>query len=99
MPKINSNNTPKNYDATDMLDAYSFAECDMQWMSVAITDIKKRIKELKKDLGINATGFYALDNILDMYQYLAENRLNYYSDEVEAYKAEWEANNKKAVTL
>jgi hypothetical protein len=40
-------NTPKTYDAGDMLDAYSLAECDMQWMSVAITDIKNESKSLK----------------------------------------------------
>ncbi len=91
-------NTPETYTTVDMLDAYSLAECDMQWMSVAITDIKKRIKELKNDLGINATGFYALEHVVDMYQYIAECRLHYYSGEVEAYQAELDAN-KKAVTL
>ena len=81
-------NTPETYTTGDMLDAYSLAECDMQWMSVAITDIKKRIKELKNDLGINATGFYALEHVVDMYQYIAENRLSHYSNETEAYEAE-----------
>ena len=91
-------NTPETYTTGDMLDAYSLAECDMQWMSVAITDIKKRIKELKNDLGINATSFYALEHVVDMYQYIAENRLSHYSNETEAYEAEWKAD-KKAVTL
>ena len=91
-------NTPETQTTGDMLDAYSLAECDMQWMSVAITDIKKRIKELKNDLGINATGFYALEHVVDMYQYIAENRLSHYSNETEAYEAEWKAD-KKAVTL
>ena len=91
-------NTPETYTTGDMFDAYSSAECDMQWMSVAITDIKKRIKELKNDLGINATGFYALEHVVDMYQYIAENRLSHYSNETEAYEAEWKAD-KKAVTL
>ena len=91
-------NMPETYTTVDMLDAYSLAECDMQWMSVAITDIKKRIKELKNDLGINATGFYALEHVVDMYQYIAECRLHHYSGEAEAYQAELDAN-KKAVTL
>ena len=43
-------NMPETYTTVDMLDAYSLAECDMQWMSVAITDIKKRIKELKNEV-------------------------------------------------
>lgn len=96
--QIDSNNTPKIYDAGDLNDAYALAECDMQWMSVAISDIKKRIKELKNDLGINATGFYALEHVVDMYQYIAECRLHHYSGEAEAYQAEWDAD-KKAVTL
>lgn len=94
----NAQNTSKNYDAGDMVGAYLLAECDMQWMSVAITDIKKRIKELKNDLGINATGFYALEHVVDMYQYIAECRLHHYSGEAEAYQAEWDAD-KKAVIL
>lgn len=97
--QINSKNTPKTYDAGDMVDAYSLAECDMQWMSVAITDIKKRLKDIKKEAGHqNIIGFHALENIVDMYQYIAENRLSHYSNETEAYEAEWKAD-KKAVTL
>ena len=89
MPNQN-NSIPKNYDAGDMYDLASMAECDMQWMSVAITDIKKRIKELRKDLGIDATGFYALDNILNMYEFVAESRLTCHQEEVERYSKEWE---------
>jgi len=97
--QINSKNTPKTYDAGDMVDAYSLAECDMQWMSVAITDIKKRLKDIKKETDHqNIIGFHALENIVDMYQYIAENRLSHYSNETEAYEAEWKAD-KKAVTL
>jgi len=95
----NAQNTSKNYDAGDMVNAYSLAECDMQWMSVAITDIKKRLKDIKKEAGHqNIIGFHALENIVDMYQYIAENRLSHYSNETEAYEAEWKAD-KKAVTL
>lgn len=89
--QINSKNTPKNYDAGDLVDAYSLAECDMQWMSVAITDIKKRLKDIKKEVGHkNIIGFYDLEHVIDMYQYIAENRLSHYSDETEAYETEWE---------
>ncbi len=94
----NAQNTPKTYTTGDMVDAYSLAECDMQWMRVAITDIKKRIKELKNDLGIHAAGFYDLEHVVDMYQYIAECRSRHYSGEAEAYQAEWDAD-KKAVTL
>ena len=97
--QINSKNTLKTYDAREMADAYSLAESDMRWMSVAITDIKKRLKDIKKEAGHqNIIGFHALENIVDMYQYIAENRLSHYSNETEAYEAEWKAD-KKAVTL
>ncbi|EOA3793186.1 TPA: hypothetical protein JI136_09520 [Acinetobacter baumannii] len=89
--QINSKNTPKTYDASDMHNLASLAESDMNWMSVAITDIKKRIKEIKSELGNNnVLGFYDLEHVVDMYQYIAENRLHHYSDETEAYQAEWE---------
>ena len=91
-------NMPETYTTVDMLDAYSLAECDMQKMNIDKKKKKKRIKELKNDLGVNATGFYALEHVVDMYQYIAENRLHHYSGEVEAYQAELDAN-KKAVTL
>ncbi|EHU1907198.1 hypothetical protein ABTP92_11835 [Acinetobacter baumannii] len=89
--QINSKNTPKTYDAGEMADVYSLAESDMQWMSVAIKDIRKRLKEIKTKLGNNnVLGFYDLEHVVDMYQYIAENRLHHYSDETEAYQAEWE---------
>lgn len=97
--QINSNNTPKTYDAGDLVDAYSLAECDMQWMSVAITDIKKRLKEIKREFGNRSVvGFYDLEHVVDMYQYIAEKRLSHYSYKTETYQTECNAN-KKAVTL
>lgn len=98
LTKNNSQSMPKTYDAGEIADAYSLAESDMQWMSVAIKDIRKRLKEIKSELGNNnVLGFYDLEHVVDMYQYIAENRLHHYSDEAEAYQAEWEAD-KKAVT-
>lgn len=95
----NSQNKPKTYTTGDMVDAYSLAECDMQWMSVAITDIKKRLKEIKSKLdNTNVIGLYDLEHVVDMYQYIAECRLHHYSGEAEAYQAEWGAD-KKAVIL
>lgn len=89
--QINSKNTLKTYDAGEMADAYSLAESDMRWMSVAITDIKKHLKEIKSKLGNNSVlGLYDLEHIVDMYQYIAENRLHHYSGEAKAYEVEWE---------
>ena len=104
--QINSKNTPKTYDASDLNDAYSLAECDMQWMSTAIGHIKeeiKRIHDLAKDgKVIPQYHFSELITHLDMYEYLADDRRHYHAKEAEVYNAEWEAEkqaNKKAVSL
>ncbi|MEB3766377.1 hypothetical protein [Acinetobacter sp. MD2] len=89
MPNSNQTTAIQTYNTTDMVDAYSLAECDMRWMSVAISDIKKRLQELNNELGHKSiVGLYALEHTVDMYQYIAENRLNYYMGETEAYEAE-----------
>lgn len=94
-----SRNTTKNYNAGDLADVYSCAESDMQWMNIAITDVRKRIKEIKNELGNkNIIGFYALEQILEMYKYVSEVRLNHHAEEAERYSKEWEAD-KKAVAL
>lgn len=88
----NSNKSLQTYNTGDIVDIYSLAENDMRWMSVAISDIKKRLKELTNELGHkNIVGLYALENTIDMYQYIAENRLNYYWDEIATYEAELKA--------
>lgn len=92
------NSIPKNYDAGDLYDAHVLAETDMQWMSVAITDIKSRLRNVKKELEhTNIVGLYALENVIEMYEYIAECRFNCHSSQSEYFKKEHEAN-KKAVT-
>lgn len=86
-----SNKTVNTYDAGDMADAYLLAENDMQWMNVAITDIKKRLKNLKEELGTeHVKGLFAFEHVLDMYEYLSEERLASHSTMAEKYQAEWE---------
>jgi hypothetical protein len=88
--QINSKNAPKTYDAGDLADVYSCAESDMQWMNIAIADVKKRIKEIKNELGNkNIIGFYALEQVLEMYEYVSETRLNYHAEEAERYSKAW----------
>ena len=102
MPKINSKNTPETYDAGDVADAHSLAECDMQWMSTAIGHVKeeiKRIHALAKDGEvISQYHFSELITHLDMYEYLADDRRHHHAKEAKAYEVEWKAN-KKAVSL
>ena len=89
-----NNSIPKKYDAGDLADAYSIAENDMQWMFTAITDARIRVKKLKSELtALNASAeyyFYGLEQVLEMYEYLAENRLNHHVGEAERYSKEWE---------
>lgn len=84
--------------ATTIADIYALAECDMEWMSVTIADLKKRIAKVKEDSGLGGSVFYELERILDMYQYIVENRLSHYSDKVLKHESELEGN-KKAVIL
>ena len=92
--QINSNNTPKTYDAGDMHDLASLAECDMGWMSTAITHVKKEIKRIhglaKNGEVISQYHFSELITHLDMYEYLADDRRHHHAKEAEAYEAEWE---------
>lgn len=102
MPKINSNNTPKTYSARHLHDAYSLATNDMTWMSAALDSVRKeveRLQEVTKDgTQIRESHFNRLNTHLDMYTYLANDRLNSHTEESEKYEKEWEAN-KKAVSL
>lgn len=90
--QINSKNTPKTYDAGDLNDAYSLAECDMQWMSTAISHVRKEIRRLNKlaEDGEEVTQYHFSELIthLDMYEYIADDRQRYHADQAEAYEAE-----------
>ncbi|MFS1587021.1 hypothetical protein ACLIL3_014880 [Acinetobacter radioresistens] len=82
------------YDAGDLYDAYSLAECDMQWMCNAIRDLRSQIQELKKEVESGtAISKYHFDTLItrsDMYEYLAENRTDSYTHNVKALQQEWE---------
>lgn len=99
--QINSKNKPKTYGASDMSWAHEVAEADMQWMSTAIGHLKKEIKiinDLVEDgKVISQSHFSELITYLDMYEYLADSRLNYHAAEAKEYAEEMEVN-KKAVT-
>ena len=104
--QINSTNTPKKYDASDMHDLASLAESDMNWMCTAISHIRKEVMKLNKlaESGkeVSQYHFSELVTHLDMYEYLADDRRHYHAKEAEVYNAKWEAEkqaNKKAVSL
>ncbi|MEN8291851.1 hypothetical protein ABFO59_05140 [Acinetobacter radioresistens] len=93
MPKSTPEN--KTYDAGDMYTAYSLAECDMQWMFNAISDLTEQIERLRAmaESGELDSKYY-FDPIItrsNMYEYLAEDRMHHHQREAEVYKNEWEA--------
>lgn len=74
----------KKYDATDVLDMATLIEADMQWTSFMVTDIKKRLKAVRAELNSNsAIALHYLEQAVDLYQYVAECRLDYHSREAE----------------
>lgn len=94
MNNQNAKNTPKTYDASDMHDLASLAESDMNWMSVAISHIRKEVMKLNKlaESGkeVSQYHFSELVTHLDMYAYLAEDRHRNHAKGAEAYETEWE---------
>ena len=101
MPNSNSkNSTPEIITADDFYSLATLANCDMDWMQVAIADTKLRVAKIKEDLIKHYPGaeyhFYALEKVLEMYSYLAEDRTRYYEEEVERIDL---LVNKKAVKL
>ena len=92
----------KAYGSRDMCDLASLAECDMQWMSTALEHVKKeisRLNGLSDSIGM-LSGHHLSELLihLDMYEYVASNRLSHYSEKMGIYEAEVEEN-KKAVSL
>ena len=90
--QINSTNTPKKYDAGDMHDIQSLAEHDMNWMHTAIDRVRRDFIDLSKKLqkqGVHSCYFDDLRTVLDMYSYLAEERLAYHEKTAKQYEQEW----------
>ena len=100
--QIKSKNTPKTYSARHLHDAHSLATNDMTWMSTALDSVRKEVERLQKaakdGTQIRESHFNKLNTHLEMYAYLADDRLNSHAEESEKYEKEWEAN-KKAVSL
>ncbi|WP_173910049.1 hypothetical protein [Acinetobacter sp. Marseille-Q1618] len=95
MPNQNIKSIPKTYDAGDMLDLASMAECDMGWMSTALSDVQLKVKQIKKELMARNPSaeyhFSDLEKVLEMFVYLAEDRCSYHEKEAEKLREEWES--------
>lgn len=92
----------KQYDAGDLWDAYSLGECDLKWFATAISDLDEKFREHKQNLiksyGVYEGHFEQIEIFLGMYEYLIQNRLDYYRQEAQKYEEE-HYTNKKEVTL
>ena len=91
MPNQNSKNQ-KNYDAGDMYDIQSMAKSDMNWLNVALSDIRLDFIKLSEELkakGIPSIYLTTLQTKIDMYSYIAEERHDHHADMAKIYEAEW----------
>ena len=88
----------KVYSVKDMRDLASLAECDMQWMNTALEHVKKELRNLLGECAVPGHQLSELMTHLDMYEYIALNRLSHYSDKTMEYETEMGAN-KKAESL
>ena len=90
MPNQNKlENTHKNYDASDLLDAHSSAKSHLSWVSSLVSTVIQN----------NTSGkTYHNQELLSIAQYLSEVFANEHDLQREAYQAELDAH-KKAVTL
>lgn len=90
MPNQNkSQNTHRNYDAGDLLDAHSSAKSHLSWVSSLVSTVIQN----------NTSGkTYHNQELLSIAQYLSEVFANEHDLQREAYQAELDAH-KKAVTL
>ena len=89
-------NKTKIYDAADMLDAVSLAALDMEWMSTAISVIRKEITclhESAKKGELSQYSFRELRTQIDMFSFLADSRREYHANEAERLEQEWKSNN------
>lgn len=91
----NQINSISKFEAiADMHDLATLAECDMQWMSTAISHIRKEVKRLNKlaEDGEEVTQYHfaGLIHHIDMYEYLADTRLSYHASEAGRYSEELE---------
>lgn len=98
--KNNPQNTPEIITVDDLYHLATLANCDMDWMQVAIEDTKLRVAKIKEDLTKHYPNaeyhFRALEKVLEMYSYLVDDRTRHYEEEAERIGL---LANKKAVTL
>ena len=87
----------EKYTLLNLVDAVSMAASDMQWMNTAISHIRREVMKLNKlaESGkeVSQYHFSELVTHLDMYEYLADTRSKYHTDESERLNEEFEQEN------
>jgi hypothetical protein len=92
-------NKTKIYDAGDMLDAVSLAANDMDWMSTAISIIRKEVTRLHESAEkgeLSQYSFVELRTQIDMFAFLASERHEYHANEADRLEAEFKVLGQKA---
>ncbi len=80
MPKqINSTNTPKIYNDADLASMYG-ESCEFtEWLSTLIAQVKKEKDQIKEKLSthynVDDGHFYTLDKLLDLSEFMADDRV------------------------
>lgn len=80
------------YDAGDLLDAYSLAYENTSWLQTLLYQIKDEAVAIReKSFQLSDAIFVTLERLIHIAAYLADNNSNTFDVEREKYEAEWEA--------
>ncbi|TCB52662.1 hypothetical protein E0H80_02155 [Acinetobacter sp. ANC 4779] len=84
-------NSSVQYDAGDLLEAYSLAHEASSWLSTILYQIKDELFTVKeKSTALCNAIFASLERLIYIAEYLADNHSNTFDVECKKYEAEWE---------
>lgn len=92
--KRHNESNQDQYDAGDLLDAYSLAFETTSWLETMLSQIKDEACQIKEELekhGISSAVFTNLEKIISIAEYLAQSQANAFDVEREKYENQWEA--------
>ena len=84
----------RQYDAGDLLDAYSLAEDQLSTLSMLIGQAKKElivVTESAQKYGMHDCYFYTIKKLLMLAEYLADDNAQDAQQQAEIYEKEWQA--------
>lgn len=83
----------EKYTLLDLADAVSIAASDMEWMSTAISIIRREVTRLHESAQkgeLSQYSFCELRTQIDMFSFLADTRSEYHANESERINEEFE---------